>query len=327
MLLMKEIKINFIGFWSDFNKENNLFMEILRKQFRVTISESPDFVICSALGKPFDYLKYDCVRILYTGEPLCPDFNVFDYAIGFDRIEFGDRCFRYPYGLYNIQKAEHCIPLTREDAEKALREKEFFCNFIYGHKSAYGERERLLETLSKYKRVECAGTLCNNMNDGKTVTYSGDKIDFVRRCKFTIACDSVAHPGFVTEKIRDAFIGNSIPIYFGDPYIAEEYNTKAFINCRDFDSFEAVLERVKELDQDDEQYMQMLMEQKYKDADYVEKKRKELEHFLYNIFSQEPKQAYRRLRFYASKYHEDYMNEYRKLSDSKVYKIYKRLFK
>ena len=42
-------------------------------------------------------MKYNnCVKIFYTQENLCPDFNYADYAIGFDNIEFEDRYLQFP---------------------------------------------------------------------------------------------------------------------------------------------------------------------------------------------------------------------------------------
>ena len=94
---MDTIKIDFCGFWSSFNKEKNLFSILLSKHFNVEISDNPDFVICSNRGKPFEYMQYDCPRIMFMGENLSPDFTAFDYVIGFDYLEFGDRYFRRNY--------------------------------------------------------------------------------------------------------------------------------------------------------------------------------------------------------------------------------------
>lgn len=78
---MKTVKINFCGFWGSFKKEDNLFYKILSRHFNVEISENPDFVICSNRGEPLEYMKYDCVRIMFMGENMSPDFTVFDYVI------------------------------------------------------------------------------------------------------------------------------------------------------------------------------------------------------------------------------------------------------
>ena len=118
---MKTIKINFCGFWGSFNKEKNLFTKILSKHFNIEISETPDFVICSNRGKPFEYMKYDCVRLMVMGENLSPDFTVFDYCIGFDYLTFGDRYFRLQQAFYNDDaKPWEPQTLTQEEAKKLL---------------------------------------------------------------------------------------------------------------------------------------------------------------------------------------------------------------
>ena len=165
---MKTIKINFCGFWSSFDKENNLFTKILSKHFNIEISDAPDFVICSNRGKPYEYMQYDCVRIMVMGENLSPDFTVFDYCIGFDYLTFGDRYFRLPFAFYD-DGASPWAPeaLTQEEAVALLKEKKHFCNFIYRHQSSHGMRERFLTVLNEYKPVISPGSfMSNTINKG-----------------------------------------------------------------------------------------------------------------------------------------------------------------
>ena len=124
----KIIKINYCGFWDIFDPNFNLLNSVLKERYNIIISDNPDFVFCSPLGKPLEYMKYDCVRILYSGEPLSPDFNIFDYAMAFDFIEFGDRYLRYPLSIWrNIGECHFREPLSEEDAVKLLQKKKFFC--------------------------------------------------------------------------------------------------------------------------------------------------------------------------------------------------------
>ena len=87
---MKTIRIDFRDFKIFPNKQNNFVINTLKKHYDVVIDEEkPDYVFFGATGEL--YLKYDGVRIQYIAEPICPDFNMFDYSIGFDDIKFGDR--------------------------------------------------------------------------------------------------------------------------------------------------------------------------------------------------------------------------------------------
>gem|GEM_PF-4856761 len=67
------VRIRFVGFWDDFNTEDNFFTQILQRRYRVEISDTPDYIIYSCIGsRRKDFLKYDCVRIFYTGENVPP---------------------------------------------------------------------------------------------------------------------------------------------------------------------------------------------------------------------------------------------------------------
>ncbi|MCQ2562598.1 MAG: hypothetical protein MJ158_03230 [Alphaproteobacteria bacterium] len=91
--MKKNIKIDFCDFWKGFNKTNNKIINILKKHYNVEITDKPDFLFCSCFGG--DFRNYNnCVKIFTTGENVIPNFNYYDYASGFDFIDFGDRYFR-----------------------------------------------------------------------------------------------------------------------------------------------------------------------------------------------------------------------------------------
>lgn len=328
---MKTIKLDFIGFWPNFNKYDNFITSILRERYHIEITDQPDFVIASVLGSPYEYTKYDCVRILFTGEPLAPDFNVFDYAISSEHLtcldQYGnDRHFRYPLCLLGHGHInEIANGLTYEAAKNILAKKKYFCNFMYGHRSAYGEREQMLDILQKYRRVESAGSFMNNMPDHRVIPYSKEKYEFQQQCKFTIAFESISHPGFITEKIIDPICSYSIPIYYGNPLCRAEFNSNAIINCHDFSNFEAVVERVREIDNNDDLYINMLMEQKFITATYLDEMKTSFKSFLWRIFSVEKDEAYRRLRYYIAKDHNDNLKQFNSFSNSILYRLHNKL--
>ena len=97
---MKKVKIKFVDFFDGFDKGRNEFLEVLKQRYEIDISDEPDYVIYSGFG--YEHLKYNCIRIFFTGECQTPDFNECDYAIGFDRLKFGDRYVRIP--LYNMMQ-------------------------------------------------------------------------------------------------------------------------------------------------------------------------------------------------------------------------------
>ena len=308
---MRTIKIKFVGKWDGLKPEDNLVYHWLKENgYDVVLSEEPDYVICDVFGDPpYAYCRYRQIRIFECGENYTPDFNVVDYAICRYPISYSDRCFYLP-GCSN--PGEHWHALAKKDRCRYdlefVRSKPYFANFISAHDSENNIRGDFFKKLSQYKRVESAGTLYNNMPGGATVNWRDDsKTEFQRKSKFTICFESTSHYGFITEKITDAFYADTIPIYYGSPNITDIFNRKAFINCLDYPSFDAVVDKIRELDQDDEKYLEMLHQPILVDPEYPRKLDEELEAFILHIFEQPYDQAYRRCRVYYPQNHNDYL--------------------
>ena len=62
------------------------------------------------------------------------------------------------------------------------------------------------------------------------------------------------------EKIVEAFIAGTIPIYWGNSKIAEEFNKNTFLNLNDFESEEALIDKIIEIDQNDDLYKSFFKE-------------------------------------------------------------------
>ena len=69
--------------------------KILEERYALVESESPDFVFFGC-GSQNDCVDYNCVRIILMGENQRPNFNLFDYAAGFDQIQYEDRYLYFP---------------------------------------------------------------------------------------------------------------------------------------------------------------------------------------------------------------------------------------
>ncbi|MGN8436292.1 glycosyltransferase family 10 domain-containing protein, partial [Helicobacter pylori] len=74
---------------------------ILSQRYKITLHQNPnepsDLVFGSPIGSARKILSYqNTKRVFYTGENEVPNFNLFDYAIGFDELDFRDRYLRMP---------------------------------------------------------------------------------------------------------------------------------------------------------------------------------------------------------------------------------------
>lgn len=178
------------------------------------------------------------IRILWAGEAMSPDFNLFDYAVGFDDgLSYGDRFaqlpppWEYPGKKFINSRVNEIT--TMEQAKKELSQKTGFCNFLYSNSNAHPMRDRLFYEVSKYKHVDSLGKHLNNVGH-KGTGFSGFQntcIDIKRPYKFSIACENAVFAGYTSEKILTSLGAHTIPIYFGDPAITKHINPECFINC------------------------------------------------------------------------------------------------
>lgn len=154
--------------------------------------------------------------------------------------------------------------------------------------------------MSEYRRVEAAGWLYNNMPNGYRVDWRDEtKIGFQALCKFTICFESTKHEGFVTEKIVDAFLAGTIPIYYGSSTVHKIFNSKAFIDISDYKNFDEAIERIKAIDKDDNLFLSIINEPVFAKGFLPEDVVYGFKQYMYHILDQSPQDAYRRSRVYS----------------------------
>lgn len=266
----KSIKLYFEDFWPGFNHYDNIFYKLLSNEFDIEITDiTPDVLIHSAFGKNF--LKYNCLRIFFSGENLRSDFYFIDYSISFDFLN-NDNHLRFP--LYYLYIKESHL---RYGTEEVLKNKNGFCSFVVSNPHCT-IRNNFFHKLSKYKKVDSGGKVFNN-----TGSLVKNKYEFLKNYKFNIAFENSSYPGYTSEKIYDAFASSAIPIYWGNKLIKEDFESGSFVNYYDFKSENELIDFIIFLDENDDKYIEMY---KKFDFDELKNKRKKitksLETFLVN---------------------------------------------
>lgn len=271
-----KIKIDFTDFWGGFDKTNNYFYNLLKEEFDVEISDRPEYLFFSIFGN--NHQNYNCTKIFYTGENVPPPLAHCDYSFSFDNVD-SLKNYRLPHYLLYDGYYELARPKAIE--ESLVRRK--FCNFVATNGNCQ-ERNQFVIQLSKYKKVDSGGRWMNNIGfavDNKRKFQSG--------YKFSVAFENNAYrpqfPGYTTEKIMEPMTVNSIPIYWGNPEIYKEFNTKSFVNYYDFSSMGEMIDYIITLDKDDEKYLQLLKNDWFVGNNIPENNKIEnIKNFLYNIF-------------------------------------------
>lgn len=310
--LKKDIKIKFVDFWPHWNKENNFIVNILKRKYNIIFSDNPDYIFFSNFNDCHEHMNYNnCVKIFYTQENICPDFNFCDYGIGFEYMNYEDRYIRYPIYLieerykssWNKMKEKNNI---KPDMINAFLKRDF-CSFVVSNNKANKIRKEMFDKLTKYKLVNSGGRYLNNIGISNGVL---DKVEFESKHKFSICFENSSHNGYSTEKLIEAFAAQTVPIYWGDPKINKIFNKNAFINVNSNSSVDEVIDKIKEIDNNEKKYINMLLAPALNDEYefYWDNKQSELEEFLYNIFEQQYDKAFRRNReFWGEIYYKRYL--------------------
>lgn len=298
---MKQIKIAYMDGLADKYPESYYFTRILKQKYDVVISDHPDYVFYSCFGNR--HHEYDCVRIFFTGENVVPNFNYCDYALGFHHIGFEDRYMRLPLWRCYERDLDRALTCPKLSDQEALNRK--FCNMVVSNsKQTDGCRAVFYDKLSTYKTVDSGGRYKNNV--GGPVT---DKYDFQKRYKFSFAFENMSAHGYCTEKIVQAFAANTIPIYYGDETVVQDFNPKAFINCHNYPDMNAVVEEIKRLDQDNAAYLAMLNEPIFAEGHVPDRYSDEtVLKFLSDIIEQPVSKAIRRRNVVKTYADVDYVN-------------------
>lgn len=220
-----------------------------------------DYLFYSPFTPDHHAAKSDTVKIMITTENICPDFNACDYAISGEYLCFGDRHLRIPvYATY--EDAKYLASRSRVNGDDILK-KTKFCNFVYSNNLlAHPIREQFFHAMNSVIPVVSAGRFLRNDESlvarNSDVNWVKSKIEFLQQFRFTIAIENSEHPGYITEKLTDALLARTVPIYWGDPLVAEEFNPEAFFHLRNFSNHSIAIAEMQRLNMDSESLLDML---------------------------------------------------------------------
>ena len=280
----KKLRIDFTGFWPNFKKNDNYFFHLLKSEYELTIyQDNPDILFYSVdYANKKEHLKKNYTnskKIFYTGENIEPDFNNCDAAFSF--VENSNKLnYRLPlwalhinwFGVKHNNKRDQSYLIDKEslvNKKYVKRPNNNFCSFLASNNS--GERLNFVKKLDAYKSVDSSGKLFNNTK--KIIKGRGDqkwKIKYLSKFRFNIAFENTIGNGYVTEKIIHPMSVNSIPIYWGSPFVKNDFNEESFIYVNDFENFNKVVDYIMLLENNLELYLEKLNQPIFRNNSYPE---------------------------------------------------------
>ena len=269
-----------------YDPKNHRASRILKQRYDVIFdSKEPDIVFLSSWGWERLYYK-DPVKVLWSSENEYPDFNICDYALSHMRDSVGGRNYWWPFYM-TLPLKETPIPNNPLDRQ--------FASFLANSYNHYGSRYRadfVSYLMENYKRVDCPGHVLHNIDVPDLEPRSGggnwndSKRAYIGRYKFNIAFENSNTDGYITEKLPDCFMANTIPIYWGSEGNTAPFPKEAMICANDYPDFDSLIARIKEVDENDELYLSILRANPLHNKDFIAQNTKHaqgLTDFLYKI--------------------------------------------
>ena len=256
--------VKYINQWDGFSLEKlEMLNDLLNEKFNVVNdqkNDNYDLVIDGVFGKE-KIKNAKAIKIFFTGEAIEPKLDNYDLSIGFS-YKNNPHYIRIP--LIYMEKGRDGKNLNSNNTrtKSCNPDKPFFACFLVSNGTANSwltgkeydgviKRDRLFHLLSLYKKVESAGAHLNNRGE---ILSKKDTQEFLSKCKFIIAYENQSFPGYITEKVFQAYNAGAIPLYYSDTQAAKDINTKAIIYAPNFNSEESLVEYIKKIDQDDKLY-------------------------------------------------------------------------
>jgi hypothetical protein len=258
--MRKKIKVGFSDFWFGFDpKSDKIFYDLLNQYYDIIYDNNdPDILFFSIYGN--SHKKYNCTKVFFSPENfythkynvldkiltennlfLIADFSITSFDLN-NKRNFRMPCYIRRYG-YEIKN---------KISERKLIKKEKKILFL--HSNCVSFRDNFVKKLQRYINVDCPGNCNRNININVQ-----DKLRYLEDYKFVMAFENSSYPNYNTEKLIDGFISNTIPIYWGDTNVHNDFNTNSFINYHNFVNEEEVIENILKVDSESKLYEEMLM--------------------------------------------------------------------
>jgi hypothetical protein len=231
--------------------EHNFFTELLRRRFDVELSTDPDILFCSTFGNL--WRGYACPRVLFTGENIAPDLDLFDAALSFAPT-YGRNYYLPLYRIYGVY--ETCFRERRVSYDEWKKKKRI--GTVFSNTTRF--RTQVFRYLDRSVGVGSGGRAFNNV--GGPV---GDKVAFLQGYRFSFALENTSWPGYMTEKLLESYASGTVPIYWGDPEPRDWFDRGAFLTLGGKADMERLSREVLRIGDDFEAYRSMFERPLFRD--------------------------------------------------------------
>ncbi len=264
---MKQIKLSIIGQYYTYKEESIVPLLIAKSGYDIVWVE-PDKCDLLIIGKPMSPLKwvlkkgafvmlpnhyhnfikkhinsrhYKPLTLFHTCENLRHNSVKTDYSISFDLTDHKRTHYRLPYWMEMVDWShEGLVGNNNKRFGKLFSIKRMMeplgSTFLSKPRKAVifashlnGQRKNMYRAVNEVIAIDGFGKYFNK-NIFSHSTSGFEKQTILSDYAFNLCPENKIQSGYYTEKIPEAFLGNSLPLTWADPKVSIDFNPKAFIN-------------------------------------------------------------------------------------------------
>lgn len=220
--------VRYFNFWALPNSDAGWFTQFIKH--RNINPNGKKITFLSVVGNPQISHFLQSPKIFFTGENIDneehPSFlfkkhhlKNHNLSLGFSYLD-DKKYLRFPlWILYMIPPNASLEDITtlinyyNDPQHRLNKNRQNFCSNI-SRADNNGIRKTIIDLLNPIGTVQCAGSFLKNTTDLQE-KFGDDKIEYLKSFKFNICPENSNTNGYVTEKLFEAIISGSIPIYWG----------------------------------------------------------------------------------------------------------------
>ena len=248
--------------WKLHDASNNPLVLALARhaELRPAKVSHADVVLYSVFGQRHQALRRTAVAM--SVEPFLPDARYAQWTADW-RHHPSDHHLRYPYWAMQLlsPSGSSLLSTSREALTETSAPPPRFCNFIYSNGQCQ-MRNSFFVALHDRKPVDALGRVFRNAEDARLGPrderqWGATKRQVLADYRFTIAFENTEHPGYTTEKMVDAWLAGSVPIYWGNPAVVADFPAGSYLSLYEAGSMAKLIEQVLEAEHEPERYLQL----------------------------------------------------------------------
>jgi len=265
------------GFWTGFIDKTDsnhieFFEDILKKtkisNYKITNNIDEANILFESIFNDslINYKKWK-YKIHYSGEPRSNNYTDYDIVLNSDKTK--NNVIDLPlFTYYMYGKNIKLVQLIERPKITTIPNN--FCCFIVSNSSCE-YRNKMFNLLNLYKKVDSYGKFANNMGGYLKCNYWDEEfIQLISNYKFIICFENTKINTYITEKIINPFLANIIPIYWSTHHIKNMFNIDSILFLEDEtdESYNNLINKIIELDNDDEKYLEYVNRIKINNLNY-----------------------------------------------------------